>query len=205
LVQSLYSKLYNPQEIGDIRVVDRFDGDDLAERWTKVIHQGFGSSWAMSDVIDGGFEAITDTNQARIELNFGGKHQYNFLGAKAIGIMKLDTAQSTVAIGLDSLNFTGVQTLNAEGSNIDTFFRLLTRFAVPTVTNTSIATDSVFHRFEPELTATTARLLLDGILEATHTTNLPQVKLQPFLGAANAFGGGGSVTVAYRYYEAYNT
>jgi len=58
MVESLYSKLNHPTQVAKQRVVERFDGDTLDERWTTEDTDGT-NTFAMADVIDEGFEITT--------------------------------------------------------------------------------------------------------------------------------------------------
>lgn len=193
-------------EIGAQRVVERFDGSSIDERWTARTFQG-STTFAMTDGIDAGVELRSTTVQNRSQLDFNFKRYLDFDSCVIIGIFKnVSVNNTTSSIGATNNNFTGIQSMVAENRLFPTFLfqQLIVRDGVGTSNIvTTVPTDfGVPHRHKVEAFASSVSLTIDGILGATLTTNLPTVKLNPFCGHAND-SGFASIS-GFSYIEAFN-
>jgi len=204
LVESLYSKLYHPTQIAKQRFVERFEGDVLDERWTET-SEGGAPSTAMSDLVDQGWEIFLNDVEG-LHIDFNNIRQYDPTGCVFICSTRR-TAGSTsdeVSCGFanDSLDVSTDDRFHMVNLATASFYTLLTERTASTSTNTSVAPDTSFHLIKGEINSTNARLWMDGVLEATHTTNLPNVKMQPFFRGIRT---GATYFARIRYYEGYNT
>lgn len=181
--ESLYSKLYNPQEIGNQRLVERFDGNDLDERWNQTVSAGTGF-FNMINSIDQGYQLATQAAAGNtIEINFGDIRPFDFASCRMeVFFRPVDTTNlnclagfndQALGVGGDLLNIgfsTSISTTN---------FRYQSRQGgVPTTTLGS-AIDFVFNHWTLELLASSTKASRNGILDVTITTNLPLDNLQP--------------------------
>jgi len=206
LVESLYSKLNNSGQIQNQRFVDRFGGNGLDERWLLTVLRGTGSG-AMADAIDEGFNLLADGGSSfnKTKISFGGNRQYSNTGAVMIGIwrnLEVDDIVSKMAlinISTDGANTNFVQTQGAAVFNIVT-----DDGTTSSSTNGSAYNELVFNLFKIEITPTTGTLIANGILEVTHTTNLPTARLEPTF-QVNAQVPVTPRNMRVRYAEAYNT
>jgi len=179
-------------EIGNQRFVDRFDGQTLDERWTTALQTGT-VTFQMADAIDGGFEILTSLiiNHNGF-IFFNDIRQYSPTGSVFIAIV-------TISNVLDSFNLVGLKDVipgtndaiffrNDSGTGVNTEF-LTFNNTLGTAIDTGLVSDTNPHRYKGELTSTTAKGFVDGLLRATSTTTLPTVKLQPFFRHGNRSSG----------------
>ena len=207
MVESLYSKLTNPQQVQNTHFVDRFGGDLLDERWLATVLRGTGGV-TFIDEID---EAIniralgSPAPQFKTKISFGMNRQYNEDGCVMIGIWRgLETTNNPnkmalVNISSDAANTNFLQQAGAGVFNISTNDGTTTTSSVGSAYN-----ELEFQLFEIELTPTTATLIANGILEITHTTNLPTVRLEPTF-QQNSQTANVAKNMRVRYAEAFNT
>jgi len=160
----------------------------------------------MVDGIDGGFELLTTfINASNGFIDFGDIRHYSPTGGVFVVIV-------TAFPITDYFTFVGLIDI-VTGTNDAMFFRLdsltapniifRTQETLVTEIDTGVAQDTNPHRYEGQLFSTSALGFVDGILRATSTTNLPLIKLQPFMrqgtrAVANQTRG------RIRYFEAYN-
>ncbi len=204
MTDSLVRQLYSPTVIPKQRFVERFAGAVVDERWTETVESGT-PFFAMSDTVDGGYEVFMNTIEG-MHLDFNNIRQYDPTGCVFICITQrtAGSTSDTVQCGFanDSLNVSTDDRFHMANLATDSFYTLLTERTALTTTDTSIATDTISRKFQGEITATNARLWIGNVLEATSTTDLPNVKMQPFFRAIRT---GSTYTGRIRYYEAYNT
>lgn len=205
MVESLYSKLYHPHQIALARVVERFDGDALDERW-NVINTLSGSQ-AMNDAVDGGYRLQTGTtNLSAAKINMNGINHYDSLGVEIITVTNLisstsllwdfvglavqDLGNDYIKIRQDSLNTKLTLDRAITGSNVST--NLTSNFAVTGALIGKLNTNQ-----------TRAEAYINNILEATATTSLPNEIMQPFLRLINRTTVNKQADIIYC--EVYNT
>jgi len=186
MVQSLYSKLYNPQEIGDSRFVDRFDGDILDEAWTTFDNVGVGI-FAMVDDIDEGFgittaSALNNNN----EISLGNIKHFDSQACELIQIGRRVTPLASILFGFtDEPN--GIQgssvnnqlTLIENTTNTNKFFAHNNGSIPLSSIDLGIPIDTVFNRYKFKGALTFAQMFVNGILRATATTDIPTGPVQP--------------------------
>ncbi len=202
MVRSLYEQLYHPHQIAKQRVVERFDGDALDERWTAASGAAGG---AMFDAVDDGF-GTTHSGDGSQAWHFNNIHHYEPTGCVFIIISKrtAGTTSDFIQVGLVKSDFftTTDDRFHISNNGGSTFYQLITEDVSATTTNTSIAVDTIYHKLQGELNSSSGRLWMDGVLEATSTTNLPNAPLQPYIRSNRATT---DYNAHFRYYEAYNT
>jgi len=206
MVQSLYEKLYHPSVPASSRVVERFDGDVLDDRWNIHLQSGTSFDVDMLTGVDNGVEA-TINGEDLGQLDFNIRLHYSNTASVCIWVSKRVSTTTTQAWN----GFHSNQALNSlqcaffRNSTAETFIDLLTGDAGGvTAGNTSIPVDAVYHRYEVELRSSNCSARMEGILEVTNTANLPTVGQNPVFMVDN-LGISGARTAQATYCEAYNT
>lgn len=203
--ESLYEHLFPLTTVMKQRVVENFDGDTLNERWQTNNVLGT-NTFQMADVIDGGFEIITGTSANDDgSISFNDKRQYNFNASVIIFVMQQITAASyrCQAGFTDSNNLPSGDSAYIDNNTSFTNYRLLTFNGGGTAANLSVALDQLLHSFKVETKASSVDGFIDGVLDATNTTNLPDIKMQPVFQVKTLTTA--SKTGRCSYLEAYNT
>lgn len=201
---SVYEILDPLTTIRKTRFWDWFDGNDLKSWWTENNGAGTGT-FAMVDAVNEGFSITTDTaasDDSRIFFN--DKRHYDFANSVLITVSRAVTATgiSWIPMLVDNTSFTHRMIVRVDSTS--TFYDLNTRGGgAATVVATTVPTDTTFRVNKGELSSAKAEFTLDGVLEATSSTNLPSVKLQPMV-RMNARASGGKEG-RVRYLEAFNT
>ena len=201
---SMYESFNELTTVNKQHFVEWFSGDALDTIWT-VTETGSGTK-AMSDSVDGGYQAETSTGASdKIALNFNNKRQYNHQGSVFITVAKRFTSgfingfNDTLTTWDNPSNEAGI--INKTGV---TYQRAITSDSTTqSESNTSVAIDTSWHSYKGELDASNYYLTIDGTLEVTKTTNLPTAKMQPQLFTYVISGTAGKMGV--RYLETYNT
>ena len=207
MVESLYSKLTNPQQVQNTHFVDRFYGDIVDERWLISILRGTGTVFMTDDIDEGLNIRVSGAGapQFKTKISFGGNRQYNEDGAVMIGIWRqLETTSNPGKMALanvssDALNANFIQT------QASTAFNVVTNDGTTTSSTGGSAYDRLeFQHYRIEITPTTALMHGNGILEATHVSNLPTLRLEPTI-QQNSQVSGLVRNLRVRYAEAFNT
>jgi hypothetical protein len=204
-VNSLYEQLFPLTTVMGQRVVETFSGDSLnTDRWTHTDLVGT-KSYAMADAVNGGLEmtSATTTNDRHV-LWFNGKNQYAHDGSVAIFVMERTSAVGTINVGF-SEDATGAtddcQVRNHAGI---TYYDLITTGSSSTTEiSSSIANDTTRRVVKLENLGASTILYIDGVSEATSTTNLPSIALSPFV--YHQTTAASAATAQISYCEAYNT
>jgi len=175
--RSLYDLCNSPGDIAGIRMIEWFCGYALnTERWSKDLTDG-NCTAEYSDEIDGGvaLKTGTDTNDvAQIDQNF--TWQYNIKGCAMIFVAKrLASAGSRYDIGFQTGYPNSQYVAHIRNNTNDTYYRLITSAGTTSnATDFSIAEDNDFHTGKIINKERSVLGYLDGVLEATNTTNIPQ-------------------------------
>ncbi len=203
---SLYEHLFAITTIMKQRVVERFSGDTIDERWDLHNLSGTGSG-AMVDAINEGFQVLSDTVSGRATaFGFNNIRQYDPVNCIVIFVARrVSTINSVADIGFTNDEPDGSSTHKAEVrlDQNNSVYALLTGDGTQTSQNGTVSTDTVFHSFKLELGSADIKMTIDGILDVTKTTNRPTLKLQPWFRASNRVTGAAELHI--RYLEAYNT
>ena len=173
---SLYELTNSWEKPARLRFVENFSGDALDTNiWATT---AVGSSTAtMNDLIDGGVKLLTGTTANNsIELDFGGIYQFNAKQSTCIFTAKrLASAGSRYDIGFQSGYPNSQYVAHIRNNTNDTYYRLITSAgSTSNATDFSIAEDNDFHTGKIIMKESSALGYLDGVLEATNTSNLPQ-------------------------------
>jgi len=195
------------------RVVENFSGSAVdTNRWTNT---GFGAgagntTFTMNNEVDGGALMLVSSGTSGEGIaNFNNIRQFSPTGSVFICVTKSNDVASgqNSRVGLKhgtDVTFNGGQLAGTEnGYNVTSISSFCADASGFNRTNTSLSRDSLWHTFKGQLTASDYKLTVDGLMETTDTTNLPTVRLQPFL--YKAFNSGYTSSSSTRYYEAYNT
>jgi len=205
-------ELFNPlTTIAKSHFWDWFDGSDLNNRWIK--HSGASPTYAMGDGVDAGFQISTGTtNNDRGGIHMSTTRHYDQENSIFIAVVR-----SAVAI-TSQQQFAGFSAVDDPALANDSLavwhsFRQLTNFALRTAnsgegnsdTEGSVALDTNLHSVKVVCGDTPdVKLFMDGVLDVTKTTTLPNSKMQPYFSTRN--NGGTAVSeLNIIYCETFNT
>jgi hypothetical protein len=166
------------------QLVEYFSGNVLNSVWDQ--NSLFGAPvFAMVDAKGEGFSishgAVDPTVGSIIAGNT--ERQFDNLACLMESVQRRVEANGTLHVGFGNrtdgdLGNTPDESMFVQESSSLTFKRLITITNVSTTAvNTSVASDTNFFRSIQELKTASAELRINGILEATSTTNLPLAKL----------------------------
>ena len=202
LLSSLYERLSALTQVMGQRVVETFTGALLNERWNQ---SGAGTS-AMSDEVDGGVAlASTSSSFSSSTISFNTKRQYDFDDSVILIVGKINSlALALMKLGLSSVEGFGPETAHLDyDSAVGTNYNLVTGDAsVESTTSGAITADTNYHLFKIECGSANIKLIIDGVLDVTKTTNRPTVKMMPALRSLTRTTAIKTVNVLYC--EAYN-
>ena len=192
--------------------IEWFNGAQLKSYWDQNNITGVGA-FAMADGVDEGFSISTDVNIADTSSIIDGNTERHFspVGSVNIAIARRVSAVGRLFLGLGNrtdgdLGNTPDESIRFDDINTLTFKRFATINGVSSTTvNTSVAVDLLFHRIRQEATPTTTKGFIDGILEGTITTNLPDSGTKLYCGIVSSTLATSSSEVRIRYFEAFNT
>lgn len=188
------------------RFWDWFSGNAVRNIWTA---NATGASTAtIDDTVGGGLLLTTgSTNGNRLELTFGDIKPFSHTGSVALGIMKLSTT-SSIASRIGFISGLLVGDTSHSWITFDTALSA-TNYVFSTLdtsvsdTTGSVAADTNPHSFKIENTGSNSKSYIDGVLDVTKTTSLPDEQMEPHL--STQAKSAASRTGNFRYYEAYNT
>lgn len=202
ILSSLYERLFALTEVMRQRFVETFSGALLNERWLLTI--GSSGSGTMRDAIDGGYRLSTGTTaNASATIEFNDKRPFDNDGCTMIAVVTPNqTTNTRLLCSLADVVGSFTNSVMVRHDSANSFYTLATNFS--TQTSTTVSLDTIKHVHKIVLTASDAKLFIDGVLEATGSTNLPTVKMQPVI---EVFNKGITVDDTYdiHYLEVYNT
>jgi len=209
LQDSVYEQLFPLTTVMKQRIVEHFDGDALCtDRWTTVC-QTLSPAFAMADCQDEGFEIFTNANTERGVINFCGVRQYCCDAATMISLVRRVTTETQTAVGLNEgcAHFTGAVAYAAMFECTASCFKSLntanTAASCQGGTDTCTAIDTCWTNYKICIVdACCVTLAINGTVEATRTTFLPDVKLQPAFQSSSRCTGDKRGRI--KYYEVYN-
>jgi len=206
ILSSLYERLSALTQIMGQRVVETFSGSVLNERWQFNQIGGSGGSALMEDEIDGGVRVKSGTGaNNNSSITFNDKRQYDFASFIQIAVWKLRDNSSLKAGSVGLSASSAVANDNATWKNLanQTFKQAVTINTSTTTTNSTVATDANFHVHKIEaVSGSSYEFSIDGVLEVTQTTNLPDVAMQPIVNANDSTAQPAEVNITYL--ETYN-
>ena len=213
MTDSIYDQLNASGTVAKQRVVETFSGSAVdTDRWTTTgLGAGVGNTtFTIDDEVDGGALMLVSSGISGEGIaNFNDVRQFSNTGSVFICTTKSNDVASgqNSRVGLKhgtNVVFNGGQLAGTEnGYNVSSISSFCADASGFNRTNTSLGRDTSYHTFKGELTASDYKLTVDGVLETTDTTNLPTVKLQPFL--YKAFNSGYTSSSSTTYFEVYNT
>jgi len=187
-----------------------FDGDDRdTTRWTSTNFGGT-NTFQMSDGIDQGFEIVTQAStNARGQIDFNGIRHYDESASELIFVMQRVSTNCAVHCGFlqsNELFNSGDDSASWQESTANTYKNVYsTDGSTASTTNSSVAIDTNFHVYKLVMNCpTNIQGYIDGVLEVTKTTNLPNVgRNEPafLVKTLSASSGTGRI----RFLEGYNT
>lgn len=204
---SLYERWSALTQVLKQRVVEYFVGSGLdTDRWNQNNRSGTGT-FAMIDAIDEGYSVSCNTaSGSSSALDFNDKRQFDNSNSIMVAIYRRVSASTTISkVGLLGSSTYGSLTTGALFSDqTNQTFKLVITSDGTTSSNTatSIGIDTSWHSYKLELGASNVKAYIDGVLEVTKSTNLPNAKLMPHFASENIGGGVGETRI--RYLEAYN-
>lgn len=168
------------ETISRTHFVEYFDGDVLDSIWEQNNIIGTGT-FAMVDAQGEGFSLAVDAINPQLSSITASNSLQHFDPADSIieSVQRRSSAQGTVQWGLGNrtdgdLGNTLDQSATFQEVSTQTFMRLSTINGLnQTTVNTSIAVNTNFHHTIIDLSATNVKGIIDGILEGTITTDLP--------------------------------
>ena len=187
--------------------VEWFSGSALDSIWTATPNGA--STQVMDDAVDGGYLMTCGTSASdNIRIDFNNVNQYSKTASVMIFVMKI-----TDQAGQGN-NLTGWSNVASVASNnnvshlghdrFTTNYNLITRgTGSATTTNSSVPVDTAWHTHKIENAGTDVVLYVDGVSEATNTTNLSTADFQPSFGIQS--DATDTPTMSIRYLECYNT
>jgi len=211
MVQSLYSKLYSPTTIASSRVVERFTGDTIDERWSTYNLAGGPAGLAtMSDSIDGGLNIDTNDTDSNLlfGISFNNIRHYSPTASKLICIFRqnTDNVNYSSIVSLDEDSSLGTAGFIHVGQNTAanaSFYMIRSDDGTSeSNTATSVALDTSYHKHEVETFSTSIQYSIDGLIRITKGTNRPTLKLAPALFVQNLEATAHDAD--YLYLEVYN-
>jgi hypothetical protein len=206
---SLYEHTNNLTTVSGQRVVEWFSGKELDTfRWdTTLVNNG---TVAMSDTSNGGLILSTGTSSgtSSAQIDFGDIRQFGN------GSCIIWTAIHSHSANGES--YSGLTTGSTQGSGSQGIYSYVntawktSNFDLYTVgasgntwTNGTIAGLTSNHAHKLELTNTTGKSFVDGVLNCESTTNLPTAKMQPAFGLSSSDTTNKTINITYC--EAWNT
>lgn len=198
---SLYEHLFALTVLMKQRMVERFSGDALDERWQFTNIAGTGSS-VIDDAIDGGFKITTGaTDDDESAINFNDIRQYSEIAAIVILIASA-IANTRFRAGFsentDMSNSFALADMDADNVN----YELSTDDGT---TESSSASDviigTIARNNKIECGSANIKYTINGVLKVTKTTNRPDFRQQPYF--AVKARSTGAKTGSIRFMEAF--
>ena len=208
---NIYEMVEVPSVLKKSWFIEWFNGAQLKSYWDQNNINGVGA-FAMADGVDEGFSKSTDVNISDKSSIIAGNAERHFspVGSVNIAIAKRESAVGRLIVGFGTrtdgdLNNTPDDGTAFQDFDTNTFKRLSSVNDVDqTTTDTSVAVDLLFHRYRQELTSTTVKGIIDGILGATITTDLPSGSTKMYCGILSATLSASATETRIRYMEAFN-
>ena len=202
---SLYEQMFPLTTVMKQRMVEHFDGNVLCtDKWCFQVHSGSGSG-LMQATIDGGFIITTGT----LTNNFSSIHfdcirQFCPAALVAIYVRKKNTCNTRVMTRM-SASSVGASTCHVGVCSSDAacFMTMTTNNGSSSSSTLCETTNNCLITTKMEIVCCCANGYINGVVEGTHSTNLPTADLAPvFLVQTN---NSGAKTAEVHYIEAYNT
>ena len=181
-----------------------FSGDSLNSRWTTNDITGTGT-FAMADSVGGGFALTAGAGGTDLSsIDFNDIRQFSPTASTCVVVAK-STASKQSAWGMINTVSSGIHGIKTVINSVNTDpVRLYTSNSsesAETATSFICSTaQASFNTYKMWIASSNAYLSINGTLEATKSSNMPTLKMQPFAYARLS----NSVT-NIRYMECYNT
>ena len=209
--ENILSMVSPPENIKKSWFQEWFYGAQLKSYWNQNDITGVGT-FGMAFGVDEGFSISSGAVAMDKSSIIAGNTDRHFspVGSVNISVSRRVSAVGRLFCGLGNrsdgdLGNTPDESIRYDDINTLTFKRITTINGVnATAVNTSVAVDLLFHRVRQELTPTTATGFIDGILEATITTDLPDAGTKLYCGIITATLAASVSEVRIRYFEVFN-
>jgi len=179
---SLYEVFDPLTTLSKARMFDWFVGAVLDNRWNAVNEQGIGT-FTMVDTYLEGFEIKSgggSGDNSLIEMD-GRSHFDAEVGIGMIAVQhRFSNGQGTVKCGITPNPGTNSNAGFLENDAAQSFQRLVTNFSGTNTVDTSLIPDQLTHVMKLKQIPGNMTLTMDGVLEATSTSNVPISGQQPF-------------------------
>lgn len=204
LFNSMYEVFRSLTTIAKGHFVYFFSGLGLSILWSNNL--GASGTVTMNNSVDGGVTLQDTATASQVAMN--NKREFVHNGCACIWIAKINNNASESEFGfLGDQTYTTLQSLalgGMEGVSSSTNFTLDTEDGTTeSVTVTSVVADTNYHTHKIVCGSSNVTYYIDGVLQATKTTNNPIAKMQLGLVARSRSGTTGKVTALM--VEAYNT
>jgi len=207
-VRSLYEQLFPLSKVMGQRVVDNCSGDEINERWTINHTAGTGTKGIVDGIDEGIFiKCGPDTANDRSAINFNDKRQYSQTASVILMVAKRVDTLFSAKLGMFNRGASPQDNSSVYFQEFsgNTFVKYWTVTNALGSTNTdTITVNTNFHFYKSEQLSSSCEGTIDNTLEATHTSQLPDLKLQPAFDAQSVTSAGAR-ELRIRYVEAYNT
>ena len=210
--ENIYEMVEVPSVLKKSWFVEWFNGAQLKSYWDQNDINGVGA-FVMADGVDEGFSLSSGaiaSDKSSIIVGNTDRH-FSPVGSVCIAIARRVSTPGRMFLGFGNrtdgdLGNTPDESIRFDDISTLTFKRFTTINGVSsTAVDTSVAIDTNFHRIRQEATPTTVTGFIDGILEATITTNLPDAGSKLYGGIISTTLTADISEVRIRYYEAFNT
>ena len=157
-----------------------FEGEILHSRWTVG---GSASVNAMSNTVDGGYIITTTAVSNNFgSIHFNDKRHYDPRAMIYHVVLKASstTVQSSCGMVVNPLAITSDVIIIGMRTNFDTSnFIIQSNDGGNSFSSSTVALDTNLHLHSGEFGSSDLKYSIDGVLEATHTTDRPTLKMQP--------------------------
>ena len=185
-----------------MRFVENFSGDALdINRWDTTLAGG--GTVAMSDTVNGGVILSTNTTAgtSKAQIDFADVKPFGRTSSMVWTAIHSHSANGESYTGLTSgAGFgtgQGIWSYVNTGWKTSNFDLYTVGASTGTWTNGTISGLTSNHTQKLELTGTAGNSYVDGVLNATSTTNLPSINMQPEIGLSSADTTNKTINVTY--------
>ena len=208
--ESMYESFNPLTTVNKQHFVEWFSGSALDSIWTKTDVVGTGT-FAMDDAVDGGFKITTGATIGNSSaIGFNGKNQYAHDGSVIIFVSKrTEDVDNNMYCGM------GDEPTTAPADTLSDYTMMEHREAYTNIqhktsnnssatrTAGSVARSTSWINTKIELNGSNSIMYIDGVYDATITTNLPSTNISPVFNQQTV--GSVAVSGSLRYCEVYNT
>jgi hypothetical protein len=182
-----------------------FSGKDLSAIWTLAGDSGHAGD--MVDEIDGGYKISTpNTSAGFVDIMFSTIRHYDHQNCTVIWVAKMgSTTNRRASIGFGNTSGSGSLLANSKyDSGVSANYLCQTSDGTASTTAGSVTADTSYHTQKIACITANTKLTIDGVLDVTKTTNLPNSNMQPWINSQSVVSAAIN-TITVTYCEAYGT